>query len=250
MDQETVNTQQNKDAAKEKRKRILAVLKLAIFAVILIGIPLYIYFFQHDLIESFSDIKELENTLRSYRRESMIIYVAAQILQVVLSVIPGQALQFAGGYLFGFLLGLLLSVIGIAIGSALAYYIARILGRDAIHMFFGERKVTEMLDLMNSPKGLIVTFIIFLIPGIPKDLCSYAAGLSNLKLRPYLIVSMIARIPGMLGCLIIGQQVGAGGYTSAAIIAAVALVLLVLGIIFRKKILDFAYRVTDKLLKM
>jgi len=233
-----------------KRKRILAILKLVALAVILIGIPLYIYFFQHDLIEEFSDIRDVEQTMKSYRRESIIIYVAAQILQVVLSVIPGQALQFAGGYLYGIVLGLLLSVIGIAIGSTLAYYIARLLGRDAIHMFFGKRKVTEMLDLMNSPKGLIVTFVIFLVPGIPKDLCSYAAGLSNLKLKPYLIVSMIARIPGMMGCLIVGRQVGAGGYTSAAIIAVAALVLLLLGIIFRKQVLDTAYKVTDKLLQM
>ena len=234
----------------DKRRKILAVLKLIALAVILVGVPLYIYFFHHDLIDSFSDIKELEQTIRSYRSQSILIYIAAQVIQVVLSVIPGQALQFAGGYLFGTLLGLLFSVIGIAIGSTLAYYVARILGRDAVHLFFGKRKVTEMLDLMNSPKGLIVTFVIFLIPGVPKDLCSYAAGLSNLKLRPYLIVSMIARIPGMLGCLIIGQQVGAGGYTSAAVIAAIALVLLLLGVIFRKRILDTAYKLTDKLLNL
>lgn len=234
----------------DKRRKILAVLKLIALAVILVGVPLYIYFFHHDLIDSFSNIKELEQTIRSYRGQSILIYIAAQVIQVVLSVIPGQALQFAGGYLFGTLLGLLFSVIGIAIGSTLAYYVARILGRDAVHLFFGKRKVTEMLDLMNSPKGLIVTFIIFLIPGVPKDLCSYAAGLSQLKLRPYLIVSMIARIPGMLGCLIIGQQVGAGGYTSAAVIAAIALVLLLLGVIFRKRILDTAYKLTDKLLNL
>lgn len=234
----------------DKRRKILAVLKLIALAVILVGVPLYIYFFHHDLIDSFSNIKELEQTIRSYRSQSILIYIAAQVIQVVLSVIPGQALQFAGGYLFGTLLGLLFSVIGIAIGSTLAYYVARILGRDAVHLFFGKRKVTEMLDLMNSPKGLIVTFVIFLIPGVPKDLCSYAAGLSNLKLRPYLIVSMIARIPGMLGCLIIGQQVGAGGYTSAAVIAAIALMLLLLGVLFRKKILDTAYKLTDKLLNL
>ena len=234
----------------DKRRKILAVLKLIALAVIIVGVPLYIYFFHHDLIDSFSNIKELEQTIRSYRSQSILIYIAAQVIQVVLSVIPGQALQFAGGYLFGTLLGLLFSVIGIAIGSTLAYYVARILGRDAVHLFFGKRKVTEMLDLMNSPKGLIVTFVIFLIPGVPKDLCSYAAGLSNLKLRPYLIVSMIARIPGMLGCLIIGQQVGAGGYTSAAVIAAIALMLLLLGVLFRKKILDTAYKLTDKLLNL
>ncbi len=242
--------QESGNNKEEKRKVILAVIKLAILAVIIIGIPLYIYFFHHDLIESFTNIRELKNTLKSYHKESMLVYVGAQILQVVISVIPGQALQFAGGYLYGFLLGTLLSIIGVAIGSALAYYIARLLGRDAVHMFFGERKVTEMIDLMNSPKGLIITFIIFLIPGIPKDLCSYAAGLSKIKLRPYLIVSMIGRIPGMLGCIIIGQRVGAGGYASAAIIAGVAIGLLILGIIFRQKIIDTAYNISTKLLDL
>lgn len=247
MDKQTEKTVLNKE---EKRKRIMAILKLSLLALILIGIPVYIFFFHHDLIDSFSNMKELIRDIKGYRKESILIYMVAQALQVIICIIPGQALQFAGGYLYGILLGLLLSLIGIAVGSCIAYFFARMLGRDAVHLFFGERKVTEMIDLMNSPKGLIVTFIIFLIPGIPKDLCSYAAGLSNIKIKPYLIVSMIARIPGMLGCLIIGSRVGAGGYTSAAVIAAIAVVLLILGIVFRQKIIDFTYKITDKLLNM
>jgi len=247
MDKQTKKTVLNKE---EKRKRIMAILKLSLLALILIGIPVYIFFFHHDLIDSFSNMKELIRDIKGYRKESILIYMVAQALQVIICIIPGQALQFAGGYLYGILLGLLLSLIGIAVGSCIAYFFARMLGRDAVHLFFGERKVTEMIDLMNSPKGLIVTFIIFLIPGIPKDLCSYAAGLSNIKIKPYLIVSMIARIPGMLGCLIIGSRVGAGGYTSAAVVAAIAVVLLILGIVFRQKIIDFTYKITDKLLNM
>ena len=122
--------------------------------------------------------------------------------------------------------------------------------KDAIHIFFGERKVTEIIDQMNSRKGLVITFIIFLIPGIPKDICSYAAGISDIKLKPYLIVSLIARIPGMAGSLIIGHQVGAGGYTNAIIIAAIAVVIFILGMIFRKQIISFVNRVCDRLLDM
>ena len=247
MDKQSEKNVLNKEG---KRERIIAIMKLSLLALILIGIPVYIYFFQHDLIDAFSNMKELIRDIREYRKESILIYLIAQALQVVICIIPGQALQFAGGYLFGIPLGLLLSLIGIAVGSSIAYFFARMLGRDAVHLFFGERKVTEMIDLMNSPKGLIVTFIIFLIPGIPKDLCSYAAGLSNIKIRPYLIVSMIARIPGMLGCLIIGSRVEAGGYASAAIVAAIAVVLLILGIKFRHKIIDFTYRAANKLLNM
>ena len=54
----------------------------------------------------------------------------------------------------------------------------------------------------------------------------------------------------MVGSLIIGHQVGAGGYLSAGIIAAAAVVLCVLGVIFRKKIIDLIHRATDRLLEM
>lgn len=239
-----------KDKDNKRFKKLSAVMKLVLFAVILIGIPAYIYFFHRDLLTEFSDIQDVRNWLEQYKQISMLVYIGAQIIQIIICIIPGQALQFASGYLFGFVPSMLLSIAGAALGSIIVYYMARLLGKDSIHMLFGEKKVTEMIDKMNSPKGLIITFVIFLIPGIPKDLCSYAAGLSDLKLKPYLIVSLIGRIPGMMGSLIIGHQVGEGGYLSAAIIAAAAVVLCVLGIILRKKIISLLYKASDKLLEM
>lgn len=242
--------QNKKDKRHQQFKKASAVIKLVLLAIILIGVPVYIYFFQRELFAQFDDMQELRNWLGQYKHVSMLVYIGAQILQIIICIIPGQALQFAAGYLFGFLPSLLLSIAGAALGSAIVYYIARLLGRDAIHMLFGEKKVTEMIDNMNSRKGLIITFVIFLIPGIPKDLCSYVAGLTDLKLKPYLIVSLIGRTPGMMGSLIIGHQIGVGGYAAAGIIAACAIVLCVVCIIFRKKIMDLMYKVTDKLLNM
>ena len=225
-------------------------LKLVLLGVILIAIPAIIYFCHPEMIDYFKDMNLLKETLSQYKMMSIFIYIGAQIVQIIICIIPGNALQFAIGWLYGFWIGLLLSVIGAALGSAIVYYLARFLGHDAIHLLFGQRKVTEYIDKMNSPKGLIITFIIFLIPGTPKDLCSYVAGLSDIKLKPYLIVSLIARTPGMMGSLLIGQQVGEGSYIGAGIIAAVAVILFVLGIIFRKQVIDFCYKITDKLLNM
>ena len=231
-----------------KIKKVSSVLKLVLLGVILIAIPAVIYFCHPEMIDYFKDMNLLKETLSQYKMMSIFIYIGAQIVQIIICIIPGNALQFASGWLYGFWIGLLLSVIGAALGSAIVYYLARFLGHDAIHLLFGQRKVTEYIDKMNSPKGLIITFIIFLIPGTPKDLCSYVAGLSDIKLKPYLIVSLIARTPGMMGSLLIGQQVGEGSYIGAGIIAAVAVILFVLGIIFRKQVIDFCYKITDKLL--
>ena len=180
----------------------------------------------------------------------MFIYIGSQILQIVICIIPGQWLQFAAGYMYGFWLGYLYSLIGAFLGSVLTYYIAKILGHDAMHLIFGEEKIKSMLETLNSKKAVVLVFLIFLIPGVPKDLCNYVAGLSEMKLKPFLIVSLIGRSPGMMGSLLIGRQIYTGGYVSAAVIAAVAVVLFVLGLIFRKKITVFLDKCYERLMNM
>lgn len=243
-------TAEKKDRLRKKFKIFTAVLKMLIFLVILVGIPLYIYFFHHSIIDEFSSLERVNALFAEYKTKSILFYILAQILQIVICIIPGQWLQFAAGYAYGFWLGYLYSLIGAALGSVMTYYIAKILGHDAMHLIFGEEKIKKMLETMNSKRAVVIIFLIFLIPGVPKDLCNYVAGLSEVKLKPFLIVSLIGRSPGMMGSLLIGRQISTGGYMSAGIIAAVAIILCIIGLIFRKKltvILDKAY---DKLIKM
>lgn len=231
-------------------RKISAIVKLCLLLVLVIGIPSYIFFFHHDLLDRFSSIHAIEAFFLQYRSQSILIYLGLQILQLVICIIPGQALQFAAGYLFHFWLGFLLTMIGAFLGTILTYYLAKILGHDAMHMIFGEEKITNMLSRINSKRGVSIVFLIYLIPGIPKDLCTYAAGLSEMKLKPFLLLSMIGRAPGMIGSLLVGQQVQMGGYTSAAVIGGIALVLCVLGLIFRRQLTDITDRIYGKLQKM
>lgn len=239
-----------KKKLRKKFKMLGVILKTALLLFILIGLPLYLYFFQHDLIENFSSLENVEAFFREYKAQSVLIYMGTQILQIVICIIPGQWLQFAAGYMYGFWLGYLYSLIGAFLGSILTYYIAKILGHDAMHLIFGEQKIKQMLRTLNSKKAIVLVFIIFLIPGVPKDLCNYVAGLSEMKLKPFLVVSLIGRTPGMMGSLLIGRQIQTGGYVSAAVIAGIAIVLFSLGIIFRKKITVILDKGYDKLMRM
>ena len=219
-------------------------------ALIIVAVPLYIYFCHHELLEDMSNIRDVEVWLRQYRAQSALVYIAAQIIQIIICVIPGQALQIAAGYLYGFWLGYLLSLIGAFLGSVIVFYLSRLLGHDAVHILFGERKITNMLDQMNSKKGFVIVFLIFLIPGIPKDLCTYAAGLSEMHIRPFLIISLIARTPGIMCSLAVGKQVLDGQYMSAISLAAVAVVLFILGMIFKDKVIAVMNKAYDKLINM
>lgn len=243
-------SKEKKENLRKKVKVITTILKLLLLLLIIIGIPAYIYFFHHDIISQFSSIRQVESFFDEYKTQSILVYIIVQILQIVICIIPGQWLQFAAGYMYGFWLGYLWSLIGAFLGTVITYYIARILGTDAMHLIFGEERIKKMLDKLNSKKAVILVFIVYLIPGLPKDLCSYVAGISRMKLKPFLIISLIGRTPGMMGSLLIGRQVEIGGYTSAVIIGVIAVILCVLGIKFRNKITDFLDKSYDKLMKL
>lgn len=231
-------------------KKFLAFAKFGLLLLILLGLPAYIYFFHKDFLMQFSSVEDVQAFFDHYKSQSALIYVGFQILQVVVCIIPGAAVQMSSGYIFNFWIGLLLSVIGVLLGSVLTYYLARILGHDAVHMLFGEEKIQSALDKINSKKGVILVFLIYLIPGVPKDFFTYAAGLSEMKLRLFLVLSMCGRIPAMMGSILIGQQLRTGGYVSAAVIGGIAVVLCGLGLLFRRQITEFFDRVYGKLQTM
>lgn len=233
-----------KEKLHKKIKLFSTIFKFGLLIFILVGLPLYIYFYQPQLIDNMSSLENVNAFFSQYKTQSIFVYIGAQIAQIVICVIPGQWLQFAAGYMYGFWMGFLFSLIGAALGSVITYYLAKLLGRDAMHMIFGEAKINEFIHKLNSKKAIVVVFLIFLIPGVPKDLCNYAAGISEMKLKPFLIVSLVGRSPGMMGSLLIGRQIQAGDYTGAIIVAVIAVVLCVLGVIMRKRLtkwLDTAY---------
>lgn len=236
-----------KDRIQKRIKLISVVLKFSLLLVIVVGAPLYIWFFHQDMIRQFSDIDDVKELFAQYKTAGIFVYIGLQMLQIIISLIPGQALQFAAGLLYGFWAGLLISLVGAVAGTMVTYYLAKLLGQEALHVLFGKRNIEENLKKINSKKGYILVFLIYLIPGVPKDLCSYAAGLSNMKLSAFLILSTAGRTPGMMGSLLIGREIGEGDYTSVVIIGVVAVVLFLLGIIYHSKLTNYIDRAYDRL---
>ena len=238
-----------KDKIRKRVKIASTIFKFALLLIIIVGIPLYIYFCHHEVIDQVSSIENVQALLDEYKGYSILVYILAQIVQIIICIIPGQWLQFAAGYAFGFWLGLLFSLIGATIGAFVSYYLAKLLGQGILYLLFDEDQMNHFIEKLNSKKAIVAVFVIYLIPGLPKDACSYAAGISNMKLKAFLIVSLIGRTPAMAGSLLIGNQVGIGSYTAAIIIGIAAVILCVSGVIFRNKITDLLDKIYDKLYK-
>jgi uncharacterized membrane protein YdjX (TVP38/TMEM64 family) len=165
-----------------------------------------------------------------------LVYIGIQIFQVVVFVVPGEVVQITGGYLFGVLGGTIYSLIGIGIGSAIDFFVARMLGRAFVEGVFGRERVAEFDRVGESSRARTGFFLLFVIPGIPKDVLVYVAGVSTLRFPAFILVTMAGRLPGILGSAIIGDSAAQERWFLSAVIFAIAVVLFALGVLFRKRL--------------
>ncbi len=230
----------------ETKNKVIAVLKFAVLILIVAGVPLYIYVFQRDLISQFDSFEDVVEYLRQYKQFSIPVYLAAEVLQIMVFVLPGQVFQFAAGYLFGFVQGLIYTFIGAVIGTSITFYIARILGSDAVHLMLGEEKSRHYTELLSSKKAYLITFLIYLIPGLPKDAVCYAAGLSDIRFLPFLVISVAGRMPAMAGSIAFGALYMKKDYIGMAVVAAVVGIICIISFVKRKDLTSYIDRLYEK----
>ena len=227
-------------------KKIIAIFKLILLVAFIAGIPAFIYLKYGSGVFSKDTAFNVIDYLKQNSRTAFLIIIGLQIIQVVVCILPGQPIQFAASYMFGVGAGFLLSIIGAVIGTTISFYTAKLLGSDAMHLFFGEEKIKEYQRRLNSGRGLLMAFLIYLIPGVPKDLVSYAAGISEMRFRPFLLAATVGRSPAMLGSLLIGHFFGKQNYTAMIILTGIVILLLFVCIIKRKSLIAFLDKIEMK----
>ncbi|MBR6472117.1 MAG: TVP38/TMEM64 family protein [Firmicutes bacterium] len=221
------------------KEKIKTIAKAIAFVIIVIVIPLVLFLTNREFFGQFRSIADVENFISNYGKESALVYVIFQIFQVIISVIPGEVFQVAAGYLFGPVLGVLLAIIGCLIGEAIAFGLARVLGQGFVRLFMSDEQFLKYHERLNSNRAYTLCFILYLIPGIPKDILCYVAGATEIRFLPFIIISMVGRLPGLVGSIAMGTLVDRGQYMIALIILGVACVAAFLGFVYREKLSDF-----------
>lgn len=227
----------------ERQKRPYFIAKIALLLVFLLIVIYLSVRFAPRVTRLASQPERFSEFLASYGAVSALIYIAIQVTQVVIAVIPGEIIQIGGGFVFGTALGTLYSVIGIFLGTLIVFYTTRLLGFSLVKTFIPQNKIQKFDFLINNPKSEIAMFILFLIPGIPKDTLVYIAGLTPIKPLNFLLICMIGRFPGLLGSAYIGANLQQKHYLLVTIISAIALVLFVVGIIVKDKVINKIHHV-------
>ncbi len=220
-------------SAGQRMRRILA---LAGFPILLAVIIVPVIVFRHEVWTLFTSVKTLEAWVHASGSLAPMVFIGVQVIHVIVFVIPGEAVQIAGGYLFGTWRGTLYSTIGVLIGSPIDFYLARSLGVPFVNALFSAERVERLKAPLGSPSSKIALFLLFLIPGIPKDALCYVAGLSPLRFRFFILASMAARLPGIFGSSLIGSSAADRKWILAGAVFAGASLLFAAGFFLRGRI--------------
>jgi uncharacterized membrane protein YdjX (TVP38/TMEM64 family) len=174
------------------------------------------------LVRLYQDKRLLKQKLNEWGILAPVFFILLQALQVVVSPIPGEATGFLGGYLFGVWGGFIYSTLGLTLGSVLAFAIGRWLGAHFVRKLVS--KVSwERMGFIVEAEGAILCFIIYLIPGLPKDVVCFLFGISPMPLWVFALVSGLGRIPGTWILSAQGAHTAHGQYIHAVLIGVIAL---------------------------
>jgi uncharacterized membrane protein YdjX (TVP38/TMEM64 family) len=214
---------------------------LLLLALIGFGVYLFIHF---DLYLFFKDKDKIISVIKSSRYDVPVL-IALQIIQVIAAPIPGEISGFIGGYLYGPLWGTLYSTIGLTLGSWLAFMLARFFGEPLLEKVV-KKEVFEKFDHFMEHKGLLVSFLLFLIPGFPKDYLCYIMGVSRIPAMTFIIISTIGRFFGTAMLSISGNIAREEHYALLAIVVIAAFIVSVVAWRYHDKILEILKNSNNK----
>lgn len=167
-----------------------------------------------------------------------LVTLGIQLLQIFVALIPGEPVELMLGYVWGPWLGTLTCLIGIFIGTTLIYLMVKKLGVPFVRRIVGERDLSRYKFLSDKKKIELTVFILFFIPGTPKDALTYIAPLAPINPVSYILIATFARIPSVVTSTILGGSIAKGDYVMAIIVFGVTAIISVLGIIFGNKYVE------------
>jgi uncharacterized membrane protein YdjX (TVP38/TMEM64 family) len=204
-------------------------------ALVLLSIVMAVQF---DLYAFFINRNALADYIKSFGALSVVAFIALQVLQVLVAPIPGELSGFIGGYLYGPVWGTFYSTIGLTIGSMVAFYLSRFLGQPFVKKIVNPATM-QKYDYFIEHRGIPIIFILFFIPGIPKDTLSYLIGLSGMKAKTFLVICTVGRLLGTVMLSMSGNYAKNGHTAAMGIVIAIGIAVSVLGSYYHKRILAF-----------
>lgn len=212
----------------EKQKKTLSLAAVVIFMLLSLALA---WFVGRPLIRFARQPEQFRAWVEGHGLWAPLAYAAMVFLQVVVAVIPGEPLEISGGYAFGAVQGTVLCMLGAFLGSVVVFAFVRRFGRELVEIFFPKEKIESLRFLQSSPKRDLLFWIVFVVPGTPKDLLCYFAGLTDLSWGKWLLICSAGRLPSIITSTVGGSAVGGRQYLFAILVFAGTMALSAVGLL-------------------
>lgn len=217
----------------QKHKKTVGVISLAVFVAFM---ALVGWFIGRPMVKLVSQPDVFRAWIASKGFLGQIIFIGMVAVQVVFAIIPGEPLEIGAGYAFGAIEGTVLCIIGALIGSVVVFAFVRTFGVRVVELFYPVEKINEMRFLKNTRNFELVSFIVFAVPGTPKDLLVYFFGVTKMTWPYFILMNTVGRLPSIITSTIGGNELGKQNYVFAIVTFSVTIVLSVAGLLLYRYI--------------
>lgn len=146
---------------------------------------------------AFKDVESVKEYIRSFGVWAVVISFMMMILQSVAAPIPAFFVTFANAAIWGWWKGAILSWTSAMVGAALCFGISRLYGRGVAEKFASKMALDEV-EVFFEKYGKNTIFVARLLPFVPFDPMSYAAGLTPMKFGGFLLATGLGQLPATI----------------------------------------------------
>lgn len=224
-------------AKRDKNRRIIRIISAVFFLVAMAGMTYLLLPLLHGIGKEgyFEKVQETITSRGTFR--GLILFLALQALQVVVAIIP--AIQIVGGLLYGWFIGGFLSFAGILLGTLAVWGIVKLLGAPLVEAVVSEKHLKRFSFLDDEKRLILILIILYIIPGVPKDVITYLVPLTKIKLRDFMLYVMPFRLPAIFLSSAFGFNITEGNYTAAIFVVVIIALIACAGFFFKDKVLDY-----------
>ena len=222
---------------KIKQSDLIKLVGLVVFIVLITAIVVAIWPTLSIVFEP-GGVETLIELITSQGPLGVLILLGMQLLQIIVAFIPGEVVQIAAGMMYGPLWGSVVILVGCVLSSMVVYELVHKLGAPFVRSMVGEKQLLKFRQFELSGKFGVTVFILFLIPGFPKDVLIYIVPLSDMNLRTFLLLSTIGRTPGVIISTYAAAGLADGDIVTSVIIFVVAALIAIIVLLLRNRIID------------
>lgn len=230
-----------KNESKHKNKRTAQIIIIALLAAAVIFyflVPGVNSFFNRIfLLFSSMNVETIAEYIRSFGIYAVIVSFFLMMFQSLAAPLPAFLITFANAAIFGWWQGAILSWTSSMAGAALCFYIAKILGRDAVEKITSKFAL-ESVDGFFQRYGKHTILICRLLPFVSFDYVSYAAGLTSMGFMPFFIATGIGQLPATIVYSYVGGMLTGGVrmvVTALLVLFALSIFIMLLKRIYNEK---------------